>query len=792
MGFKSKLLNLKDCYINSMIYKTYYDEDIDENLVYLESRDGLDFTGNIFRITQELSKPQYSNLKIYLHAKKQVHPKIKTLTKNYNLKIDKIITKEAVATKILEKAKYIFTDSGIRPKYVKREGQVFVNTWHGTPLKIMGFKNTPEEHRIGNAQHPLLSSDYLLYPNDYMMEKMLNGYMIEKIYSGKVLLEGYPRNSVFFDSDKREEFKKLYKLQDKEVFVYMPTFRGKLLERKDEEQKDEIDDYLTQIDDKLKDNQVLLVKLHVYNQSKIDFDKFKHVVAFPLDYETYDVLNMADVLITDYSSVFFDFSNTRRKIILFNYDENDYMSYRGTYFSLSDLPFPKVQNVDDLVFELNSPKNYDDSEFVEKFCTYDRPDAVKYLCEHIFKNNKTCKEVSVGNNKENILVFAGALYNNGITSSFLNLLNNLDRTKYNYFITFSQWDAFIIENHEEIFRKIPEDVEFLPFRFHVTPTIREKLKYNKYYLSKENVEFSPLLHRLFKRSFVKQYPNLKFKAIIDFDGYNNNVSLIFSNSGAKNLVWVHNDMVQEHEFKPIRNMYVLNDIYRQSDKVICVSPDLINHTNEICECRDKIKVVHNINNYEKIIENASKEIVIDENTIVYNNDIYEVLKRPGKKFITIGRFSPEKGHERLLKAFDKFSKNYPDSQLIIIGGYGDMWERTKEICDSLNFKDNVTLINNISNPMPILKQCDLFVVSSFYEGWPMVIMEADTLKVPIIATDIVGTQWMRDYGGYIVETSEKGIYKGLNDFMDGKVDLLNIDYEEYNRKAIEEFYSVLS
>ena len=300
------------------------------------------------------------------------------------------------------------------------------------------------------------------------------------------------------------------------------------------------------------------------------------------------------------------------------------------------------------------------------------------------------------------------------------------------------------------------------------------------------------MRRLFKRSFVKQYPNLKFKAIIDFDGYNNNVSLIFSNSGAKNLVWVHNDMVQEHEFKPIRNMYVLNDIYRQSDKVICVSPDLINHTNEICECRDKIKVVHNINNYEKIIENASKEIVIDENTIVYNNDIYEVLKRPGKKFITIGRFSPEKGHERLLKAFDKFSKNYPDSQLIIIGGYGDMWERTKEICDSLNFKDNVTLINNISNPMPILKQCDLFVVSSFYEGWPMVIMEADTLKVPIIATDIVGTQWMRDYGGYIVETSEKGIYKGLNDFMDGKVDLLNIDYEEYNRKAIEEFYSVLS
>ena len=52
MGFKSKLLNLKDCAINSMIYKAYYEDSLDENLVYLESRDGLDFTGNIFRITQ--------------------------------------------------------------------------------------------------------------------------------------------------------------------------------------------------------------------------------------------------------------------------------------------------------------------------------------------------------------------------------------------------------------------------------------------------------------------------------------------------------------------------------------------------------------------------------------------------------------------------------------------------------------------------------------------------------------------------------------------------------------------
>ena len=169
MGFKSKLQNIKDCAINSMIYNEYYNGNLDDNLVYLESRDGLDFTGNIFRIVEELSTGEYGNLKINVHAKPHVVDKIKALQKNYNLKIDKIITKEAIATKTLEKAKYIFTDSGIRPKYVKKEGQIFINTWHGTPLKLMGKDNIAEEHRLGNVQHPLLSSDYLIFPNNYMM-----------------------------------------------------------------------------------------------------------------------------------------------------------------------------------------------------------------------------------------------------------------------------------------------------------------------------------------------------------------------------------------------------------------------------------------------------------------------------------------------------------------------------------------------------------------------------------------------------------------------------------------------
>ena len=783
-GLMNKLRNFKDCAVNSMIYDNYYDKDIDEKLVYLESRDGLDFTGNIFRIVEELSRGDYGDLKIHVHAKPQVADKIKEFQKNYNLKIDKIITKEALATKTLEKAKYIFTDSGIRPKYVKKNGQVFINTWHGTPLKVMGKDNVAEEHRLGNVQHPLLSSDYLLYPNDYMMEKMLNAYMIEKIYPGKILLEGYPRNSVFFQESL---LKHELGLSDYEIFVYMPTFRGIFMNRDDEEQKNDVESYLTQLDLQLNDDQLLLVKLHVLNESQIDFNKFTHVRPFPKDYETYDVLNMADALITDYSSVFFDYANTGRKIILFNYDEEDYCSYRGFYFNLDELPFPKVQTVDELVRQLNTPKDYDDAGFLNRFCTYDNPDAARNICRHIFRNQKVCRDTVVENDNPNILIFAGALYKFGIASALFNLLNNVDTTNHNYFITFKQWEENILENHEEIFKTIPENIEVLPIRFNLTPTVREKMDYNKFYLSTEEMSCPESLNRLFKRSFDKQFGSVKWDMVIDFDGYNHDETLLFTKSGVKSSVWVHNDMVQEIKCKANQNLNILRDAYSNADNVCVVSPGLIEPTGNISGRKDNIHVVHNVNDYSSIIERSKMDLEINDNTNIYNNDIEKVLDKESFKFITIGRFSPEKGHKRLIKAFNEFCRDYPDSQLIIIGGYGVLYDETCRLVDSIECGGNITLINNISNPMPILKRCDLFILSSYHEGWPMVLMEADTLGIPMISTDIASTRAMGDYAGVIVENSQEGILKGMHDFASGKIKFECSDFKKYNDDAVSEF-----
>lgn len=83
----------------------------------------------------------------------------------------------------------------------------------------------------------------------------------------------------------------------------------------------------------------MFVKLHNYMNNAIDFSIYSHIKPFPDIYESYAFLSIADCLITDYSSVFFDFANTGRKIILFAYDKEDYLKQRGLYISLMNCLF---------------------------------------------------------------------------------------------------------------------------------------------------------------------------------------------------------------------------------------------------------------------------------------------------------------------------------------------------------------------------------------------------------------------------------------------------------------------
>ena len=73
----------------------------------------------------------------------------------------------------------------------------------------------------------------------------------------------------------------------------------------------------------------------------------------------------------------------------------------------------------------------------------------------------------------------------------------------------------------------------------------------------------------------------------------------------------------------------------------------------------------------------------------------------------------------------------------------------------------------------------------------LVLLEADTCGVPCIATDVRGPRgFMKEYNGTLVENSEEGILKGMNDFMEGKIKCMNFDAEKYNQKVKEEYENI--
>lgn len=498
---------------------------------------------------------------------------------------------------------------------------------------------------------------------------------------------------------------------------------------------------------------------------------------------------MADCLITDYSSVFFDFANTKRKIILFAYDKEEYFKDRGTYFDFESLPFPIVKDIEELLYEMNCDKNYDDQIFLEKYCTFDNMITTKKICEHVFLNKKVCREETVGNKKENVLIVAGSLAKNGITTALVNLLNNIDREKRNYYLLFKREE---VSSEPERINTIPQGVNYIPLMCDQKYTFFERLTYEKFCKQQNpDEEFPNILHRLFQREIDRYYWGANFSHVIQFDGYGKNVTMLLGEMQASKTIFVHNDMLNEMATKHYQHRPTLKYAYRLYDKVAVVSQDIIQPTIEISEKSENVVVVNNLEDPDGIKIRAEQDIVFENDTEcrTYNpGGIEGVLRCGGKKFISIGRFSPEKSHARLLEAFDLFCEKYPDTQLIIIGGHGNLYNSTVKFVKKMKFYRNITIIKSIRNPMPILKRCDLFVLSSLYEGLPMTIKEADILGVPVISTDIPGPRsFLKQYHGYLCENSVEGLIQGMNDFMNGKVKTLTIDYAEYNQNALKEF-----
>lgn len=797
MKIKKAVKKFNISYIERCKYQKYYDRlKIDEKTILLESQQGKEFSGNMYYICKELIENEnYRDYKIYMSIIKKRKEEAEEFFENKKMSRIKFVEMNSKEYfKIISTAKYLINDNTFLPFFIKKDGQVYLNTWHGTPLKSLGKKIKNDFYNIGNAQKNFIVSDYLLYPNEYTKNHMLEDYMTSNLSNNKILLEGYPRNTAFFDDKLKEKIKNKYEIMDKQIIAYMPTWRGTLGKQNSSIQKMNLEYIFEEMEENLSDKQILYVNLHPIERAKIDFSKYSKVKSFPSEYETYEFLNVVDVLVTDYSSVFFDFLNTGKKIILYTYDRESYLEDRGLYMQLEELPFPVVNKFKDLLQEINTEKEYDDSKIKEKFCKYDSADSTKKICERVILNRKNNikEEDNNGNGKKNVLIFGGKLACNGITMALKNLISLVDKNKYNYYIVV---ETNAIKPNTNQLYELSQYVDYIPIKGKMNLTIFQKILFFVHRCKLINTSFyMKFMKDAYSADIKRAFGNAKIDNVIQFSGYAYKRTLFFSEFECNKIIFSHSNMYKEATEKKNMRLDVLRYAYNKYDKVALVTDDILESARKIADLPNKYHIVNNIINYERILKMSKMPISFDNNTesTVDVDKLEEVLNSKNKKIINIGRFSKEKGQQRLINSFERLWKEDNSIYLIIIGGPGPEYKNILNQVRNSACKDNIIIIKYVSNPYAILNKCDYSILPSFYEGFGLVIAEADILGKPVVATNIEGpANFMKKYGGTLVENSEEGIYEGLKKLLENKIKTMNIDYEEYNQNAIKQFESLL-
>ena len=247
---------------------------------------------------------------------------------------------------VLATARYLVHNSSFPEWFMKRPEQTYVQTWHGTPLKTLGKRMHDGLESMYLAQHTFLEADWLALPNEYTKEVLVRDYNLAHLFTGRIAVLGSPRNDCFTQLDV-DAFKHATGLTG-ENFAYMPTWRGASTKAVDVDAcKRDIERTLKLLNEVLHEGQTVYVSLHSMVADRIVISELEHVKLMPSK-DKYEFLAAMDALITDYSSVMFDYSITGKPIILFAYDEEAYLKERGMYLSLEELPFLCVRDFDEL------------------------------------------------------------------------------------------------------------------------------------------------------------------------------------------------------------------------------------------------------------------------------------------------------------------------------------------------------------------------------------------------------------------------------------------------------------
>jgi CDP-glycerol glycerophosphotransferase len=295
----------------------------------------------------------------------------------------------------LGRARYVVTNDYLPPWFTRRPDQVCLQTWHGTPLKRLGL-DIPEQRKSMRRAKQRWSEQaanwqYVLSPNRFSTPIMRDAYAVE----GEMLETGYPRDDALAGSERdlaESRVRRQLGLPDTaRVVLYAPTYRDNIVDGRGRYRLDLHLDL-----DRLRraggpDTVILIRKHHRVSDlvPETGDGLVRDVSSYP---DGTELLLAADVLVTDYSSMMFDFANTGRPMLFFTYDLDTYEhQVRGFYFDFAGTaPGPLLETTDQLAAALSEvdavraqyAERY--REFVSTFCELDDGRAAARVVDRLF------------------------------------------------------------------------------------------------------------------------------------------------------------------------------------------------------------------------------------------------------------------------------------------------------------------------------------------------------------------------------------------------------------------------
>lgn len=352
--------NAKSNGVRQQYVKDYEGVPLNEGIIFYETMSGARMGDNPYGIFEYLREhPEHGD---FLHVwsvdtRAQVPPEYED-----SLNVVFVRRNTRSYTYFLASAGYVICNANLPIFYIRRNGQKYLNTWHGVPYKALG-RNAPKA-RFGSpsGNSTFTKATHILTPGQFTSEKIVSAYSMNGVSNATIAEIGYPRvdRTLNADDDRKARIRETLGLESDEAVrghrptvLYAPTWRS-------ENDKDVVD-----TEQLLNDLRVMTgsgVQMLYRGHHRMDRvikdasvgDQLDDIIIPPHEISSNDLLAVVDVLITDFSSIFFDFLPTGKPVIHYLYDLDSYASTRGINLGEDSLPGTVAKTRTELVEAITS------------------------------------------------------------------------------------------------------------------------------------------------------------------------------------------------------------------------------------------------------------------------------------------------------------------------------------------------------------------------------------------------------------------------------------------------------